>query len=145
MMHIKNVLELTLRDDFRELARAATEVGLFLESQPVSANLASGASLALEEILNNVIKYGYKNAKCHEFMVRVEAKNQEILIRCIDEGHKFNPRLSFCPKDADKTTEDQPENTGQGVYPALNVSYYLEYRHDRGKNILDMRITPYKP
>lgn len=142
---MKNFVELTLRDDFRELGRAAGEVGLFLESQPIPANLASGASLALEEILNNVIKYGYGNTRCHEFMVKVEVKGQEVLIRCVDEGYKFNPRLRFLPEGTDKTTGNRPEISGRGTYPALNVAYFLEYLHDGGKNILTMSVRPHKP
>jgi anti-sigma regulatory factor (Ser/Thr protein kinase) len=136
---MSQVLELTLRDDFRGLARIAGEVAAFLDGQPIPSNLAAGAGLALEEILNNVIKYGFRQTKRHEFQVRVEVENQEVVICCLDDGHRFNPRLQFLP-DGDLAAGGQEESGGRGTYPALNLAYFLKYERKEGKNLLTMRL-----
>jgi serine/threonine-protein kinase RsbW len=48
-------------------------------------------NLALEEILTNVICYGYADDREHEIRVRLRAQSGEVRIEVEDDGQPFNP------------------------------------------------------
>ena len=62
---------LKINSDFDDLPAAADATTQFLESNNASPDVIFAANLAIEEIVTNIIKYGYDDALKHEITVRL--------------------------------------------------------------------------
>jgi anti-sigma regulatory factor (Ser/Thr protein kinase) len=90
--------ELVISNDIAQLPliseamdRIATEHGL--EDKPL-AHL----QVALDEMLSNVIKYGWTDREVHEIRVRITVLAEGIRIDIVDDGVAFDPRLARPPE-----------------------------------------------
>jgi serine phosphatase RsbU (regulator of sigma subunit)/anti-sigma regulatory factor (Ser/Thr protein kinase) len=94
-------------------------------------------NLALEEILTNIISYGYTDSGEHEIAVRFSIKAGEIRVEVEDDGQPFNP-LEAPEVDTTKPLEERTIG-GLGVHLVRKLMDGLEYQRREGKNLLVMR------
>ena len=91
-------------------------------------------TLALDEILTNVISYAYDDAGEHEILVHVSLDGFDLRIQVEDDGRPFDP-LTVPPPDTDLPLEERPIG-GLGVHLVRRVSDGLEYRRESDRNVL---------
>ena len=48
-------------------------------------------NLAIEEIVTNILKYGYDDTAIHEILLRIEIHPGAVRLVLEDDGHEFNP------------------------------------------------------
>lgn len=94
-------------------------------------------SLALDEVLTNIITYAYDDRDDHEIAVRLAVADDVLTVEVEDDGRPFNP-LDVPTPDVTQPVEDRPVG-GLGVHLVRRVMSGLEYRRERDKNILVMR------
>jgi serine/threonine-protein kinase RsbW len=136
-------LTLTLRNDLAELERVADAVDAFGKSHNLPATALFDLHLALDEVLTNVVSYGYDDDGEHEIVVRlgmpVRHGSQLIEVEVEDDGRPFNP-LDAPPPDVHASVE-QRRIGGLGIYLVRRVMDDLEYRRQQDRNVLVMRKT----
>jgi anti-sigma regulatory factor (Ser/Thr protein kinase) len=130
-------LRVRLRNDLGELARAATVVERFASERSLPQAVASEINLALDEVLTNVISYAYEDAGAHEIEVRLEVEGADVVVEVTDDGRPFDP-LSVALAEVDRPLEERPIG-GLGMHLVRHVMDHLEYRRERGRNVLTMR------
>jgi anti-sigma regulatory factor (Ser/Thr protein kinase) len=91
----------------------------------------------LEEVLANVISYGYDDAGEHEIMLRLSCTGEEITAEVEDGGRPFNP-LAAAPPDTSKSLEDRPVG-GLGIHLVRALMDAVEYSQQQGRNLLVMK------
>jgi anti-sigma regulatory factor (Ser/Thr protein kinase) len=91
----------------------------------------------LEEIITNVISYGYKDGLGHEISVRLSWKDPNIKVEVEDDGRPFNP-LEAPPPDMVKPLAERNVG-GLGIHLVREMMDELEYRRESDKNILVLR------
>ena len=134
-------LTLTLKNDLGELERAGSSLDAFGQRHAIPAAALFDLHLALDEILTNVISYGYDDHALHEIVVRLSVSpgraplHVEIAVE--DDGRPFNP-LDAAPPNVQASIEERPVG-GLGIYLVRRVMDDLEYRRQQGKNVLLMR------
>jgi len=115
----------TIANDFADLSRLMEGATTFLESQGVDAQAVYRINLALEEMVTNIIKYGYDEPGRHQIEVTLEV------------GHDFNPILQERKQPAEKL-EDR-EIGGLGIHLMKKLLDHLEHRREGGRNILEIK------
>lgn len=129
-----NTLSISFANDMQELTHVLQVVNVFLEPRALPSKLVYAVNLILEEILMNIIKYGYDDGESHEIEVQIEVEQEEVALTVIDDGREFNP-LTVPPPDHSKSALDRLEE-GLGLQFVRHMRNAIEYRREEDKNIL---------
>jgi len=100
-------------------------------------DVVSAVRLALEEVLTNVIRYGFRDGCSQAVRVHLARDANGVTARVEDDGCPFNP-LAHPPPAVDRPIEARPIG-GLGVWLTRWAMDALDYRREGGKNILVMR------
>jgi anti-sigma regulatory factor (Ser/Thr protein kinase) len=122
----------------KELTHVLQVVNVFLEPRELQSKLVYAVNLILEEILMNIIKYGYEDEESHEIEVQIEVEQEEVALTVIDDGKEFNP-LTIPRPDHSKSAMDRLEE-GLGLQFVRHMRNAMEYRREENKNILTIWI-----
>jgi len=131
---VANTLSISFANDMQELTHVLQVVNVFLEPRALPSKLVYAVNLILEEILMNIIKYGYDDGESHEIEVQIEVEQEEVALTVIDDGREFNP-LTVPPPDHSKSAMDRLEE-GLGLQFVRHMRNAIEYRREEDKNIL---------
>lgn len=123
-----------LNNDIRELQRLKQTIVEYGKAYQIPDAVIQDVNLALEEMVSNIILHGYENTGPHQIEVRVKKKGDVLFLEISDDGKPFNPLMVPSP-DLDTPFEDR-EITGMGIHLAKALMDELDYRTERGKNIL---------
>jgi anti-sigma regulatory factor (Ser/Thr protein kinase) len=126
-----------LKNDLSEIERLSQIVTEFAKRNHLPSRVLFDLNLALEEVLTNVISYGYQDSNEHQIIIRICLENGELTAVVEDDGQPFNP-LEVPEPDLEKTLEERPVG-GLGIYLTRKLMDELEYKQQGGKNILVMK------
>ena len=133
-----NSLSISFANDMQELTHVLQVVNVFLEPRALSSRIVYAVNLILEEILMNIIKYGYDDEESHEIEVQIEVEQEEVALTVIDDGKEFNP-LTIPGPARSKSAMDRLEE-GLGLQFVRHMRNAMEYRREEDKNILTIWI-----
>jgi len=135
---VANSLSISFQNDMQELTHVLQLVNVFLEPRELHSKLVYAVNLILEEILVNIIKYGYDDEDSHEIEVRIGVEEEEVALTVIDDGKEFNP-LTVPRPNHSKSAMDRIEE-GLGLQFVRHMRNAMEYRREGEKNILSIWI-----
>ena len=98
----------------------------------VSLNL----NLVLEELVTNIIFYGYEDKNIHEIMIAMNLDNNLINILLEDDGKAFDPLLAPEP-DINLTIEERKIG-GLGIHFVRKIMDKMNYQRLDNKNRLTL-------
>ena len=124
------------KNQLSEIARLGQVVKTFVALHALPSKLAFELNVALEEILTNVISYGYADSGEHDIVLRLSCTGEEVTTEVEDDGRPFNP-LAAPPPDISKPLEERPVG-GLGIHLVRKFMDSVEYRRQQGKNLLVM-------
>jgi anti-sigma regulatory factor (Ser/Thr protein kinase) len=125
---------LKIHNDFDNLPAAADATAQFLERNGASSDVVFAANLAIEEIVSNIIKYGYHDALKHEITVRLALLERTLEIEICDDGGEFNP---FNQPESDASSEAR-QIGGLGIHLVRNMLDTCSYERRDGQNIVKL-------
>jgi anti-sigma regulatory factor (Ser/Thr protein kinase) len=131
-------LQVTIRNKLDELPRLNSVIHSFLEARAVPQAAVFAVHLATEEMITNIIKYGYDDRRTHDIAVKVAHESGRLLIRIEDDGHEFNP-LAAPPPDTSAQLEKRKIG-GLGIHLVCKTVSEIHYQRIGGCNRLDMVI-----
>ncbi len=131
-------LRLTLGNRLEELARLTTAIQQFLTARGAPESVVFAAHLVAEEMVTNIIKYGYDDAGAHRIEVVLTLEPGRLAIRIEDDGHPFNP-LDLAPPDITVPLE-QRRIGGLGIHLVRRTADAMAYRREDGRNVLTIAI-----
>jgi serine/threonine-protein kinase RsbW len=138
IFHIQvNKMLITLRNSLSEIERLADAVTQFGRENSFSDKSIFDINLVLEEIVNNIISYAYKDKNEHQIDIHVKLEGQDLVLKVEDDGIPFNP-LEVPEPDINKPLEERQPG-GLGLFFVRKLADELEYRRDKDKNILMVR------
>jgi anti-sigma regulatory factor (Ser/Thr protein kinase) len=130
-------MSILFKNKLSEIERLGQVVEEFAALHHLPPNLVFEINVALEEILTNVISYGYDDSGEHEIMMRLSCKGDEMTAEVEDDGRPFNP-LEAAEPDTSKPLEERPVG-GLGIHLVRKFMDRVEYRRRQGKNLLVMK------
>ena len=130
-------MNVVVANDISEVERLYRSVSQFCQEHGLSSEIEGDLSLALEEIVVNVIRYGHPEGGKHEIQVLLSLEQDCVVATVEDDGVPFNP-LEAPEPDLDSPIETRPIG-GLGIHLVRNITDGLAYRRNEGRNRLVMR------
>jgi anti-sigma regulatory factor (Ser/Thr protein kinase) len=130
--------DFTVRNDLSELDWLPGAVREFLAQRGASEKTLFTVDLVLEEVVTNIIKYAYLDARSHQIAVHVELTPEQALLVVEDDGQPFNPAEATEP-GVERRLEDRPIG-GLGIHLVRRMVQFFEYERRGGRNHLEIRV-----
>ena len=127
---------IVLRNDIREMSRIIDAITHIADSVSCPPVVIHDVTLAMEEIFSNIVFYGFGDDLDHYITLHLVVEGDALILTLQDEGIPFNP-LNVQIGRHDKPLEERDKG-GMGITLAKNLMDQMEYRRERGKNILRM-------
>jgi sigma-B regulation protein RsbU (phosphoserine phosphatase) len=134
---MREELETKLHNKFSELRRLNQTLMEFGQHHGLATTLVHDLNLALEEILTNIISYGYTDNREHEITVSLSAQPGEVRAEVQDDGQPFNP-LEVPEPDTTKPLEERAIG-GLGIHLVRKLMDGLEYKRQGERNFLTIK------
>jgi anti-sigma regulatory factor (Ser/Thr protein kinase) len=125
------------------LADVAKEVFTWLADIPLSSRAKYSAGLAIEEVVTNIIKYGYDDDHEHLVGIRITVSRDHLTLIFEDDGHPFDP-TQRPPPDIEKIVESQKVG-GLGIELVRRMCDKMTYERQGKLNRLTLHIRRLEP
>jgi len=132
-------LSQTVGNTLTALPPLMTTVNRFLDQHTVPREAIFRINLAIEEIVTNIIKYGYDDTDFHAIKVFLALFPDTIRLQLEDDGHPFDPLQA--PEPDIHVPLDQRKVGGLGLLLVRDIVGRIAYRRENAPNILEMDIA----
>ncbi len=136
-LQASNVMEwnLTLNSELTELENVKQALNKILNNAGITLEIIENTQLIVEEILVNIIQYGYENRSDGNIDLRLAINEQNLIMTFKDGGKPFNPLTEVAIPDL--TRDDEARSLGGfGFFLVQELSEQVDYAYRDGKNIL---------
>ena len=129
-------LTMQLANRMEEIDTANSSFNAFAEENALPVALQRQLNLCFDELLNNIISYGYNDDEEHEIEIHVKLLKEELVVTISDDGKPFNP-FGNEPPDIKLPVEDRPIG-GLGVHLVRNVMDRVSYERHGEHNVVQL-------
>ena len=131
-------LILTLKNDLSELARIAEAIESLGESHGWPAKWILNLNLSLDELITNIVSYGYEDSDEHEIRVTLTDQSGSLVAVLEDDGIAFDPFTAVPEPDLDASVEERRVG-GLGVYFVKTLMDEATYERLGNRNRTTLR------
>ena len=117
-----------------ELNEIVAAVEGMAEREKWSPELVFRVQLAIEEVVLNVMDYGYDEG-VHEFELILTSEADTLTIEVVDDGRPFDPLNDVPTPDLEATVEERKVG-GLGIHLVRTMMDQVNYRREQGRNHL---------
>ena len=132
-------LTLTLKNDPSEIGRLVDLLEAFGPQSGLTDDATFKLTLALDEIVANVVRHGFEDEGEHRIEVKVTVDDRTVTASVEDDGVEFDPREAPVP-DLDLPIEMRKPG-GLGMHLVKATMDSVEYRRQDGRNILTVAFA----
>jgi serine/threonine-protein kinase RsbW len=132
-------LTLTLKNDPSEIGRLVDLLEAFGPQSGLTDDATFKLTLALDEIVANVVRHGFDDDREHRIEVKVTVDDRTVTASVEDDGLEFDPREAPVP-DLDLPIEMRKPG-GLGMHLVKATMDSVEYRRQDGHNILTVTFA----
>lgn len=126
-----------LKNDLAQLTRLHEEVTAFGRANDIKEAVLFEFNLALDELVTNIISYGFQDDVEHEIGLELHMQNDMIVAVIRDDGSHFDPNASAKP-DTVCRIEDRCIG-GLGIHLAKSLVESIDYQQVGGVNVMTLR------
>jgi anti-sigma regulatory factor (Ser/Thr protein kinase) len=135
----KGALNLAVPNSLQGLKMGLDTLGEWLTRAQLGQEVENRAFLVFEEIVTNIIRYGFDDSLAHEIKVAVLLKSAELTLTFDDDGRPFDPRCAPHP-EPHRSLERAPIG-GRGLLLVRKLTKHLDYeRTPNGRNRLTVGV-----
>jgi len=127
---------ISIENKIENLTIVAGFVENFGEDNKLDNKIVFDLNLVLDELVTNIIHYAYDDNDKHLINISLEKKENEIEIKIIDDGKKFNP-LQKEEADINLSLEER-EIGGLGIHIVRHKTDNISYERKNNQNILSL-------
>ena len=135
-------IETSILNKIRDLSRMPELVAQLARAQGLSDDVVFCMNVALDEMLSNIIKYGYTDDAIHEIRIRLSVDGPMLVAEIEDDGQPFDP-CAAAPVDVDAPMEERKVG-GLGIHIVRQLMGEVGYSRVDGRNRLVMKM-PLEP
>ena len=134
---MKQPLRLQIKNNISELNRLNALLEQLAKEWKIPQKVSFQINLALEEMVTNIINYGYKDKSSHTITLNFILRGSVIIIQIEDDGRAFNPLTAPEPD----TTEPAEKRKigGLGIHLVKELIDTVTYARKNDKNILTIQ------
>jgi serine/threonine-protein kinase RsbW len=126
-----------MRNDLNDLQGVAAATTEFLETNRTSREVIFAANLAIEEMVSNTVKYGYRDTLQHQIDIQLSLGTNVLEIEICDDGGPFDP-FAY-PEPRPSSSGEERQGGGLGIHFVRNILDGFNYVRREGQNIV--RLT----
>lgn len=134
---IADKVSLKLKNSLSELDALCQSVEQFGKSMGLSSKIVFEISLAMEELVGNIISYGFADDAVHWIKVAISHADGTLIIRLEDDGIPFDPLSAQAP-DCD-CPMDERKIGNLGIHLTRKLMDDMVYQRLENKNILILK------
>lgn len=123
---------LTLKNDISELNNLREFSEVFGQENNISNDIINKFQLAFEELISNIIFYGYDDELPHEISVVFNLDEKSLAVLIVDDAKEFNPLEKEDPDIS--LSIDERKIGGLGIYLVKSLMDEVNYKRESGKN-----------
>ena len=123
--------------DVREIERLNKLVRQFGELHDVPSRTLYAVNLALDELVTNVMLYGFEAPEGRQITVKIATSNGELVASVQDDGKSFNPLEAKSP-NLDAPLEER-DLGGLGIHLVRSLMDQVSYAREGDKNVLTVK------
>lgn len=132
-MAVKNI---TILNQLDQLEYVANIMEMISEEWNIPTNIALNLNLVLEELVTNIIFYGYDDNDEHKINISLAYQDKTIRVQIEDDGKEFDPLKVPIPSIG-KTIENSKIG-GLGIHFVRNIMDDVNYLRLDNKNRLTL-------
>ena len=136
-------VRVTVKNRIEDLLRVNSVFESFATQHDIGGRLRYHLLVSIEEILTNIIKYGFDEEGIHPIHVTFRHINGHIEMEFEDRGREFNP-LEIGEPDLDTPIENR-QLGGLGIHLVRQMMDEAKYRREGDRNILMLRKAKSSP
>lgn len=129
--------ETTIRNRRDDLPRVVRAVDRLAAEHHIAAQVVSDMQIALDELLTNIVKYGYTDDAEHEIRIRLRVLDDALEATVEDDGVPFNPLESKAP-DTSRPLRERRIG-GVGLHFVKNLMSDVRYNRVGNRNRVVLR------
>jgi len=125
-----------------ELARVSALADHFAAANQLSSEAVADLHVALDEVLTNIIKYGYTDDRAHEISIQVRIEDGVLVAEIEDDGRPFDPLIQ--PEPDAKAPLKERRVGGVGIHFVRKLMNDVIYERvaDRNHLVLKRSLKP---
>ena len=127
-----------LKNDLAEIQRLTDILCKLCEENNIGNRVLCDVSLALEEIFANIVHYAYEDNEEHLVKIHINIRDSLLSLEIKDDGKPFNPLA--IPVANTKAPFEERKIGGLGIHLVRNLIDELEYKQNKGNNVLTMKV-----
>jgi len=129
-------LLLQLSNNRPEIRNLRNRFDIFAKDNEIPTKAIHDIQLALDEIVTNIVEYGYDDDGKHLIDIKFILNEQSLEIIIIDDANPYNILGKEKP-DTSLSLEDKPIG-GLGIYLVQHLMTNIDYDYRDGKNHLSL-------
>jgi len=136
-------VKITVKNRIEDLLRVNSVFESFATQHEIGGRLRYHLLVSIEEILTNIIKYGFDEEGVHPIHITFRHINEKVEMEFEDRGREFNP-LEISEPDLDTPIENR-QLGGLGIHLVKKMMDEAMYRREGDRNILMLRKSKTSP
>ena len=136
-------VRITVKNRIEDLLRVNSVFESFATQHEIGGRLRYHLLVSIEEILTNIIKYGFDEEGIHPIHITFRHSQGQIEMEFEDRGREFNP-LEIGEPDLDSPIENR-QLGGLGIHLVRQMMDEAKYRREGDRNILMLRKSKTSP
>jgi sigma-B regulation protein RsbU (phosphoserine phosphatase) len=133
-------LDVTIANDLAELQRLAQAVEDFVARHGLPDKVAFNLNLCLDELITNIVSYGYEDGGRHDITVGLRIENGALVTEIADDGREYDPFTQAPIPDLEAGIEERMIG-GLGVFLVKEFMDRTSWRRDNGRNVVTLIKT----
>jgi serine/threonine-protein kinase RsbW len=130
-------ISIRIEADVREIERLNRLVRQFGELHDVPSRTLYAVNLALDELVTNVVLYGFTDPSGKEVLIKLISAGNELVASVYDGGKPFDP-LKVEPPNLHAPLEER-ELGGLGIHLVRSLMDHVSYARESDQNVLTVR------
>ena len=137
-----STVAITITNAASELARVSALADQFATVNQLSSDVVADLHVVLDEVLTNIIKYGYTDNRVHEISIHLRVEDGVLVAEIEDDGRPFDPLI--LPEPDVKAPLQERRVGGVGIHFVRKLMNEVSYRRlaDRNRLVFKRRLNP---
>jgi anti-sigma regulatory factor (Ser/Thr protein kinase) len=132
------VIQLFMVGRLEQVSHVVERVESFGAAHGLSSRVLHDLQVTLDEVLSNIVKHAYSDARDHRIRVRVWiVPSSQVVAEVTDDGRPFDPLAT--PRPPRKSARERALTGGLGIYFLRSLVDELHYERAGRTNRLVMR------
>lgn len=134
--HASELSSIKIRNKISEMPKIIDHFESFARDNNLSNVSVQKFNIVLDELLNNIISYAFKDDQGHHILVKFQLKYLRLIITIEDDGIPFNPFRTESPDTELSITERNLG--GLGIHIVKNLVDEYHYIRQSNRNVINL-------